>query len=332
MPDDTSASAATALREIRFYEAIREAISGEMDADPDVLLMGESIQAGTWPYTKGLAERFGVERVIDTPIAETGLVGAAFGAAQAGLRPIIDFMYAGFSYQAGSEVFMQVGAYHFLHGSKHPVPMTMIGTFGVGKRVGHDHAVPMYGALMHHPGLKICVPSNPADAKGLMTAAIRDNNPVFFLWHTHHLTMRGDVPEGEHLVPLGKAAVVRDGTDVTIVTLGQQVQHAVAAAGSVEDKISVEIIDARSVEPFDIDTVLKSVEKTTRLVIVDEDWGRAGFAAEVSALMMEQGYDLLDAPVLRVCHPAIPIPGGYMDSYTMPTPERIVAALEEVCA
>lgn len=322
---------ATEAPERRFYEAMREALTDALETDADVLVMGESIRAGTWPYTKGLAATFGEDRVIDTPIAECGLVGAAFGAAQAGLRPVVDLMYAGFAYQAGSEVFMQIGAYHFLHGSQHNVPMTLIGTFGVGKRVGHDHAVPIHGALMHHPGIKICVPSTPADAKGLLTAAIADPNPVFFLWHTGLLTLRGPVPDGRHVVPLGHADIKRAGRDVTVLALGQQVHVALAAAEALAGEIDVEVLDPRSVEPFDLDSLLASVARTTRLVVVDEAWGRAGFAAEVSALMMEHGYDLLDAPVARVCHPPIPIPGGYMDAYTMPTVDRVTEAIREVC-
>jgi pyruvate dehydrogenase E1 component beta subunit len=318
-------------RELRFYEAMREALTEEMQRDESVFLIGESIRAGTWPYTKGLSERFGDERVVDTPLAEPGIVGCAFGAAQEGLRPVVDFMYAGFMYQAGSEVFLQAGGYHFIHGSQHPLPMTMIGTCGVGKRVGHEHAILPHGALIHHPGIKVCSPSTPYDAKGLLKAAIRDNNPVFFLWHTGLISLRGVVPTDDYVVPLGVADVKREGADVTVLTSGLQVHNALNVAEKLAREISVEVVDARSFEPFDLECLLKSVAKTTRLVIVDEDFERGGFAAEISAQMMEHAYDLLDAPVKRVCHPQIPIPGGYIDAYTMPTPERIEAAIREVC-
>ena len=319
------------MRELTISEAMNEALADEMRRDENVLMLGISIRAGTFPHTKGLYDEFGARRVLDTPLSETGCVGAAFGAAQEGLRPVLDFMYAGFSYYAGSEVFLQAGQYHFLHGSQHPVPMTMIGTCGAGRRVGNEHATLPYGALIHHPGIKVCMPSTPYDAKGLLKAAIRDNNPVFFLWHTTMMTVKGPVPEDDYVVPLGVADVKREGSDVTVLASGLQVHRALEAAEALKDAISVEVVDARSFEPFDLPCLLKSVEKTTRLVIVDEDFERGGFAAEVSALMMEQGYDLLDAPVKRVCHPQMPIPGGYMDAYTMPTTERIVAGIRDVC-
>ena len=175
------------------------------------------------------------------------------------------------------------------------------------------------------------MPSTPYDAKGLMKAAIRDNNPVFFLWHTSMMMNKGHVPVEDYVVPLGVADIKREGRDVTVLASGNQVHTALKAADNIKDEISVEVVDARSFEPFDLPTLLKSIEKTTRLVIVDEDFERAGFAAEVSAQVMEHGYDLLDAPVKRVCHPNFPIPGGYIDAYTMPTPDRVEAAIREVC-
>lgn len=318
-------------RELTLGEAMHEGIAEEMRSNPDVLTMGISIVAGTFPHTKGLAAEFGERRVIDTPLSEPGMAGAAFGAAQEGLRPIVDFMYAGFSYYAASELFIQASQYHFLHGSQHPLPMTIIGTCGVGRRLGNEHAIMTYGSLIHHPGMKVCMPSTPYDAKGLMKAAIRDNNPVFFLWHTSMMGVKGPVPTEDYIVPLGVADVKREGSDVTILASGLQVGNAIKVAEKLAGEISVEVVDARSFEPFDLPCLLKSIAKTTRLVIVDEDYERGGFAAEVSAQVMEQGYDLLDAPVQRVCHPNMPVPGGYIDAYTMPTPERIEAAVRETC-
>lgn len=321
----------TPIRELTLCEAMREALADEMRRDDRVFTLGVSLRAGTFPHTKGLYDEFGARRVLDAPLSEPGAVGTAFGAAQEGLRPVLDFMYAGFAYFAGSEVFIQASQYHFLHGSKHPLPMTMIGTCGVGRRVANEHATLPYGSLIHHPGIKVCMPSTPYDAKGLLKAAIRDNNPVFFLWHTTMMANKGPVPEEDYVVPLGVADVKREGTDVTVLASGLQVQNALKVAESLSGEISVEVLDARSFEPFDLPALLKSVEKTTRLVIVDEDFERAGFAADVSAQMMEHGYDLLDAPVKRVCHPQMPVPGGYIDVYTMPTPERIEAAVRDVC-
>jgi pyruvate dehydrogenase E1 component beta subunit len=310
---------------------MREAYAEEMRSDERVLMLGTCIQAPSFPHTKGLCAEFGAERVIDTPIAEAGMAGAAMGAAQEGLRPIADFMYAGFSYYAASEIFLQAAQYHFLHGSQLALPIVFVGTCGVGRRVGNEHATLPYGALIHHPGIKVCMPSTPYDAKGLMKAAIRDNNPVFFLWHTSMMMNKGPVPDDDYVVPLGLADVKREGRDVTVLASGLQVQTALTVAEKLKDEISVEVVDARSFEPFDRETLLKSVEKTTRLVIVDEDFERGGFAAEVSAQMMEYGYDLLDAPVKRVCHPQFPVPGGYIDVYTMPTPDRVEAAIRDVC-
>ncbi|MBW7902896.1 MAG: transketolase [Rhodocyclaceae bacterium] len=318
-------------RELTLCEAIREAYVEEMRRDERVFMLGISIQAGTFPHTKNLCEEFGTHRVVDTPLAETGMAGCAMGAAQEGLRPILDFMYAGFSYFAGSEVFLQMGQYHFLHGSQHPLPIVMVGTCGVGRRVGNEHATLPYGMAIHHPGIKTCMPATPYDAKGLMKAAIRDDNPVLFLWHTNLMMHKGYVPEEDYVVPLGVADIKREGSDVTILASGLQVHSALKVAEKLKDEISVEVVDARSFEPFDRESLLRSIEKTTRLVIVDEDFERGGFAAEVSAQVMEHGYDLLDAPVRRVCHPNIPVPGGYIDVYTMPTSERIEEAVREVC-
>lgn len=318
-------------REISLSEAIKEAYVEELRRDEKVFMLGVSIQAGTFPHTTGLCDEFGKARIVDTPLAETGIVGCAMGAAQEGLRPIVDFMYAGFLYYCGSEIFLQTGQYHFLHGSQRPLPMVMVGACGVGRRVANEHATMPYGALMHHPGIKVCLPSTPYDAKGLMKSAIRDNNPVFFLWHVGLMTKKGHVPTDGYIVPLGSADVKRQGTDITILASGLQVHHSLAVAEKVSREINIEVVDARSFEPFDLNTLLRSVEKTTRLVIVDEDFERGGFAADVSAQMMEHGYDLLDAPVKRVCHPQIPVPGGYMEAYTMPTPDRIEAAVRELC-
>ncbi len=321
----------TDTRELTLCEAIREAYIDEMRRDERVFMMGVSIQAGSFPHTKDLTPEFGTHRVVDTPLAEPAIAGAAIGAAQEGLRPIVDFMYAGFSYYAGSEVFMQASQYYFLHGSQLPLPLVFVGTCGVGRRVANEHSTLPYGALIHHPGIKVCMPSTPYDAKGLMKAAIRENNPVFFLWHTSMMSFKGHVPTDDYVVPLGKADVKREGTDVTVLTAGMQVHTALKTAEKLKDEISIEVIDARSFEPFDRDALFKSLEKTTRLVIVDEDFERAGFSAEISAQVMEHGYDLLDAPVKRVCHPNFPIPGGYMDVYTMPTVEKVESAIRDVC-
>jgi pyruvate/2-oxoglutarate/acetoin dehydrogenase E1 component len=329
---NSEATTASRSREITLTEAIREAYVDEMRRDDRVLMLGTSIRAGTFPHTKDLVDEFGKERILDTPLAETAMAGAAMGAALEGLRPIVDFMYAGFSYMAASELFIQSGQYHFLHGSQHPMPFVMVGTCGIGRRVANEHAILPYGTVMHHPGIKVCMPSTPYDAKGLMKAAIRDNNPVLYLWNTTMMMQKGHVPEEDYVIPLGVADIKRDGDDVTILASGFQVGNALEVAEKLAGRVSVEVLDPRSFEPFDRDTLLRSIEKTSRLVIVDDDYERGGFASEVMAQVMEYGYDLLDAPAVRICHPHMPIPGGYIDVYTMPTSDRIEAAVLKLCS
>jgi len=271
--------------------------------------------------------------VVDTPIAESGMYGVAFGAAQEGMRPIVDFMFGGFSYVTFSECSVTTGQYHFLHGSQHALPIVITAGVGTGQRLANDHAMSIHGTFAHHPGIKVAMPSTPYDAKGMFKAAIRDNNPVVIPWHMGIMMLKGEVPDigDDYIVPLGVADVKRVGSDVTVLANSLQLQHALSVAEKLAPEISVEVIDPRSFVPFDMETLLTSLEKTNRLVIVDEDWESGGFAATVSARVVEQGFDLLDAPILRVTLPNMPVPGGYMEEYVAPNPERIEAAIREVC-
>lgn len=322
------------MRTITLIEAIREAYQEEMRRDDDVFLVGQDIRGAIFPHTKGLVEEFGPERIVDTPIAESGMYGVAFGAAQEGLRPVVDFMFGGFSYVTFSECSVTTGQYHFLHGSQHALPLVITAGVGTGQRLANDHAMSIHGTFAHHPGIKVAMPSTPYDAKGMFKAAIRDNNPVVIPWHMGIMMLKGEVPDvgDDYIVPLGVADVKREGTDVTVLANSLQLQHALKVADKLEGELSVEVIDPRSFVPFDMDTVLRSLEKTNRLVVVDEDWESGGFAATVSARVMEQGFDLLDAPVTRVTLPNMPVPGGYMEEYVAPNPERIEAAIRAVCA
>jgi pyruvate dehydrogenase E1 component beta subunit len=320
------------MREITLIHAIREAFEQEMRRDETVFIMGESVRGGVYPHTEGLIEEFGPDRVLDTPIAEAGLVGAGVGAAMAGYRPVIDLMYADFMYIAGDETFLKAPMWRFTHGGKVNVPVVIMGAAGAGLMLGNEHSRMPTAMALHHPGLKVVVPSTPYDAKGLMATAIRDNNPVIYLWHKNQFMKRGPVPEEEYTIPFGQAEVRREGTDVTVVAMSKLLDYALEAAGAVEDRISVEVIDPRTLEPFDLDAVLESVEKTMRLVIVDEDTERCGFAAELSAQVMEEGFDFLDAPVQRVCSANYPIAGGYVEQYLLPNPAKIQAAIERVMA
>ena len=321
-------------RTITFIDAIQEAISEEMRADDRVFVVGQDVRGAIFPHTAGLVEEFGPERIVDTPIAESGMYGVAFGAAQEGLRPICDFMFGGFTYVTFSEASVTTGQYHFLHGSQRSLPLVITAGVGTGQRLANDHVMSIHGTFAHHPGIKVAMPSTPYDAKGMFKAAIRDNNPVVIPWHMGIMMLKGEVPDlsEDYVVPLGLADVKRAGTDVTVLANSLQLQHALRVAEKLEPEISVEVIDPRSFVPFDLDTVLDSLSKTNRLVVVDEDWESGGFAATVSARVMEQGFDLLDAPVLRVTIPNMPVPGGYMEEYVAPNPERIEAAIRQVCA
>jgi pyruvate/2-oxoglutarate/acetoin dehydrogenase E1 component len=298
-------------------------------------MVGQDIRGAIFPHTKGLVDEFGPDRIVDTPISESGMYGVAMGAAQEGLRPIVDFMFGGFSYVTFSECTVSTGQYHFLHGSQRPMPIVMTAGVGTGQRLANDHAMSIHGTFAHHPGIKVAMPSTPYDAKGMFKAAIRDNNPVMIPWHMGIMMLEGEVPDlGEdYIVPLGVADVKRSGSDVTVMANSLQLQHALKVADKLEKEgISCEIIDPRSFVPFDLDTVLKSLEKTNRLVVVDEDWESGSFANTVSANVMEHGFDLLDAPVTRVTLPNMPIPGGYMEDYIAPNPEKIEAAIRKVLA
>jgi len=320
------------MREMTFISAIREAIEQEMRVDESVFVVGQDVRGGIYPHTLDLIDEFGADRIIDTPIAETAMHGVAFGSALLGYRPIVDFMFASTALTAFTETSVMSGQQYFLHGSKQPVPLVMTGAWGIGKRTANDHAMPIHGYYMRAPGLKVCSPSMPYDAKGLFTAAIRDNNPVMVPWCTGIMMLKGDVPEDQYEIPLDKASIKRAGDDVTVLANSEQLQFALKVADKLDGEISVEVIDPISFAPIDIETILRSLEKTNRLVVVDEDWESGGFAATVSARVMEQGFDLLDAPVTRVCFPNMPIPGGYMEDYLRPNPEKIEAAIRAVCA
>jgi pyruvate dehydrogenase E1 component beta subunit len=320
------------MRELTLVEAINEAYAEELRHDDSVILVGQDIRGGIFPHTMGLVQEFGPDRILDTPLAESGMFGVAFGAAQEGYRPVVDFMFGGFSYVTFSEASVTTGQYYFLHGSQHPLPLVMTAAVGSGMRLANDHAMSIHGTFAHHPGIKVAMPSTPYDAKGMMKAAIRDNNPVMIPWHLGMMQERGHVPEEDYIVPLGVADVKREGVDVTVLANSVQLKNALAVADKLEGEISCEVIDPRTFVPFDMDTLLRSLEKTNRLVIVDEDWESGSWASTISARVMEQGFDLLDAPVLRVCSPNMPVPGGYMEEYVIPTADKIETAIRKVCA
>ncbi len=319
------------MAEKLYAQAMSEALAEEMERDEKVFIVGESVRSGgiARAYT-GFYKKFGADRVLDTPISETGIAGAGIGAALCGYRPVVDLMFADFMFVAGDEIFLKAPQWHFLHGGKVTMPVTFLGAVGAGLKLANEHSKTPLVPLLHFPGIKVVLPSTPYDAKGLLKTAIRDNNPVFFLWHKALSFSAGEVPDGEYTIPFGVADVKKEGSDVTVVAAGMMVHYALKVAADLEGQISVEVIDPRSYEPLDLNTILKSVEKTGRLVIVDEDTERCGFAAELGFQVMEKAFDLLDAPIKRVCSPNYPIPGGYVEAAYLPNPDKIAAAVKEV--
>lgn len=318
------------MREIPYVGAINEALAEEMKRDEKVFLIGESIQAGTFFTTTGLVQQFGPERVMDTPISESAIAGAAVGAAMAGYRPVADMMFADFMYCCADEVLLKAAMWHFIHAKRVNVPVVFKAAIGGYSRLANEHSRCPEAMILHHPGLKLALPSTPYDAKGLLKTAIRDNNPVCFFYHKQLLGMTGPVPEEEYVVPFGVAEVRREGTDVTVVATSFQVKQALDVANELEGQISVEVIDPRTLEPLDLDTIVKSVQKTGRVVIVDEDTERCGIGAEIGMQIIENAFDSLDAPPKRVCSANSPIPGATMEQYCLPRPQQIKEAIQEV--
>lgn len=318
------------MREIPYMLAIAEALAEEMERDQRVFVIGEDVQAGTFGVTRGLVQRFGPERVMDTPLSETAVAGATVGAAMAGYRPVADFMFADFMFIAGNEIMVNAAKWRFAHGGKVTLPLVFMAAMGGGARTGPEHSQSPEAVIMHTPGLKLAVPSTPYDAKGLLKSAIRDNNPVVFFYHKRLLGLRGEVPEEEYTVPLGVADVKRPGDDVTVVATGATVHLALQVARDLEGRVSLEVIDPRTLEPLDIEAIVASVRKTGRLVVVDEDTKRCGVGAEIITQVIEHAFDALDGPPQRVATANLPIPGGYIEQYVLPQARDIVAAVAAV--
>ncbi|MBW2061546.1 MAG: alpha-ketoacid dehydrogenase subunit beta [Deltaproteobacteria bacterium] len=318
------------MKQTIYLMAIREALDEEMERDEKVFIIGENVQQGTFGTTSTLVQKFGPERVMDTPLAETAVAGAAVGAAMAGFRPVADMMFADFMYIAGDEIMIKAAKWHFLHGGKVSVPLVLMAAMGGGMKIGAEHSMCPESIIMHTAGLKLAIPSTPYDAKGLLKTAIRDNNPVVFFYHKGLLGVPGEIPEEEYLVPFGQADVKREGSDVTVVATSRMVHLSLAVAEELKDKVSVEVIDPRTLEPLDIDTIIASVKKTGRVVVADEDNRRCGVTSEIGMQIMEKGFDYLDAPVQRVAAADLPIASGFMEEHILPQPKDIVAAIEAV--
>lgn len=322
------------MREITFAQATLEAMEEEMTRDERVFVMGEDIarQGGIFGQFRGLPEKFGYERVKDTPISETAIVGAAIGSALAGMRPVADMHFADFMGICMDEIFNQMAKIHYMFGGQRSVPMVLRAPNGLINQAAAQHSQSIEAWFMHIPGLKVVIPSNPADAKGLLKSAIRDDNPVIYFEHKALFNIKGPVPEGEILTPVGKAKVVKEGRDITLVSYSFCMRHALAAAEMLEKEgISVECIDLRTISPVDKETILLSAAKTSRLAIAHEAVKQGGVGAEISAIVAEEGIDYLDAPVLRVGAPFTPVPFARpLEQAYRITPEKIVDAIRGV--
>jgi len=312
--------------------AINEALKQEMERDDKVFIIGEDVQQGTFGTTRGLVQQFGADRVMDTPLAETAVAGAAVGSAMLGYRPIADMMFGDFIWIAGDEILLKAAKWRFLHGGKVSLPMVFMAAVGGGFKLGAEHSQCPESVIMHTPGLKLVIPSTPYDAKGLLKTAIRDNNPVVFFYHKALLGFPGDVPEDDYTIPLGKADIKKEGSDVTVIATGLMVHHALGAAAELENEISVEVIDPRTLEPLDIETIVESIKKTGRAVVVDEDTERCGVTSEIGFQIMEKAFDYLDAPIKRVAAANLPIPSGFVESHALPQQQGVVEAIRQTVA
>ncbi|SDC02489.1 pyruvate dehydrogenase E1 component beta subunit [Raineyella antarctica] len=335
----------TPVRRLNTSKAMVEAIAQEMRVDDSVVYLGEDVGSygGIFSSTAGLLDEFGRERVIDTPISETAFIGLGIGAATEGMRPIVELMFADFMGVCLDQIYNHMAKIHYESGGNVKVPMVLATAVGGGYSDGAQHSQTLWGTFAHLPGMKVVVPSNPADAKGLMTSAIRDDSPVVYMYHKGVMGLPwmaknrrsiGPVPEGEYVVPIGKAAVAAEGTDVTVVTLSLSVHHALDVAEKLASGgISVEVIDLRTVVPLDREAILESVGKTGRLVVVDEDYLSYGLSGEVIASVVETDVGLLKVPPRRVAIPDTPIPYAHVLEYAvLPTAARIEAAVREVMA
>jgi pyruvate dehydrogenase E1 component beta subunit len=330
-------------RKLSFRNAINEALAQEMERDSRVIIMGEDVSGGTgapgesdaWGgplgVTKGLSKRF-PDQVLDTPISESGFIGAAIGAAASGLRPVAELMFVDFMGVCFDQIFNQAAKFRYMFGGKATTPVVIRCMIGGGFRAAAQHSQILYNVFTHIPGLKCAVPSSPYEAKGLLIQAIRDDDPVMFFEHKMLYDIEEDVPEEAYAIPFGEANVLRDGKDVTVVALGRMVMLANQAADTLaREGISCEVIDPRTTSPLDKDTILESVENTGRLVVVDEAHPRCSMATDIAALVAQEAFDALEAPVQMVTAPHTPVPfSPALEDLYLPNADKIVAAVHKI--
>ena len=320
------------MKEVRYIKAINEALHEEMARDESVFVIGEDVGApgGAFGGTRGLLQAFGERRVRDTPISESAIVGLALGAAMKGLRPVVEVMFADFLPVCMDQIVNQIAKTRFMFGGQFIAPLVIRAPGGAGLNAGPQHSQSLEAWFAHVPGLKVVMPATPADAKGLLKSAIRDDDPVLFLEHKALYATSGMIPEGEYLVPIGKSDVRRAGKDVTIVTVSRMVHQTLEAAETLAGRgTDAEVIDLRSLTPLDKEAILRSVEKTSRLVIAHEAVKSFGIGAEIAAMVGEEMIDVLDAPIVRVGAPFSPVPFSQEGDY-LPNASDIIRAVEKV--
>jgi len=323
------------MPEITYREALNQALREEMQRDDDVFLMGEEVGVyqGAYKVSRGLLEAFGERRVVDTPIAELGFAGIGAGAAMVGLRPVIEFMTWNFALLAIDEIVNSAAKMLYMSGGQIPMPIVFRGPGGAALQLGGQHSQAFESWYGHIPGLKVVAPATPYDAKGLLKSAIRDNNPVIVLEGEMLYNMKGEVPEDEYTVPLGKADVKRDGGDVTLICHSKTVAVALKAADRLEEEhtMSAEVIDLRSIRPLDVDSIVTSIRKTNRCVIVEEGWPFCGIGAQVVDDLQRDAFDDLDAPILRVTGADVPMPyNKQLEKSAKPDLDKVIAAVKKV--
>ena len=317
---------------ISFLQAINEAMAEEMRRDPSVFVMGEDVRMGVFGQTAGLVKEFGEERILNTPISENAITGVAMGAAMNGHRPVLELMFCDFAMLAMDQICNQLGQWRYVTGNQYPVPMTIRTAMGGGFRMAYGHSQSLESQLIQAPGLILVEPSTPHDAKGLLKSAIRSDDPVVFFEHKKLVLggIEGEVPEEEYTIPFGEAVVRKPGKDATVVAFGFMVYEALNAAQELaEQDIDIEIIDPRTIVPLDKDTIFESVEKTGRLITVEEGRMRGGLGAEIAALACGEYFSALKAPVQRVAAPMVPVPGSpALEDLYLPNKDSIVRAVK----
>ncbi|HEY4692290.1 MAG TPA: alpha-ketoacid dehydrogenase subunit beta [Bellilinea sp.] len=322
------------MARITMREAISQALWEEMERDPKVFIMGEEVGVwgGTYAVTKGFYDHFGADRVRDTPIAEAAIIGGAIGAALTGLRPVAELMTINFAFSSFDHIVNQAAKMHLMFGGQMVLPLVIRAVGGGGRQLGATHSQTPDAIFAHFPGLKVVAPGTPADAKGLLKAAIRSQDPILFIEHATLYQTRGEVPDGDYIVPIGKSTVARPGKDVTIVTYSKMLEISLKAAEELaKEGIEAEIVDLRSLRPLDMDPVIDSFKKTNRAVVVEEGWKSFGIGSEIAARIYEQAFDYVDAPVKRVAQVEVPLPyNRALEQLMLPKVEDVISAVKEV--